>query len=470
MKQHYELLVIGAGPAGLAAATDAARLGVDVALVDEQKTPGGQIYRNVSRARERSIDYLGKDYMRGSQLVVEFLQSAADYIDNASVWYLDERLEVGLLIDGASRFISCDQIILASGAQERPMPLPGWHKPGVMTAGAGQILLKSAAIVPQGKLVLAGSGPLLLLLAAQYLRAGVAIEAIVDTTPASRLLKALPALPRALGATDYLLKGLSYMHAIRKARIPVYKHVDDLRVEGEERLEAVCFSSRRGKAARELRIDADTLMLHQGVIPNTRLPLAAGCDLAWDRQQQSWKVSRDNWGQSSVDRVMVAGDCGGIVGARAAELQGRLSALQVACKLNKLDQQQRDRAATPIPKFLRRHLSIRPFIDALYAPAPACLLPADDTLVCRCEEISAGEIRAAARLGCVGPNQAKAFTRCGMGPCQGCLCGSTVSTLIADETGAAIEDVGYFRVRPPLKPITLGELASSRTDLPGFTS
>jgi NADPH-dependent 2,4-dienoyl-CoA reductase/sulfur reductase-like enzyme len=315
--------------------------------------------------------------------------------------------------------------------------------------------------VPQGKLVLAGSGPLLLLLAAQYLRAGVAIEAIVDTTPASRLIGALPGLPRALGAIDYLLKGLSYMHAIRKARIPVYKRVDDLRAEGDERLEAVCFSVGRGNAASEMRIEADTLMLHQGVIPNTRLPLAAGCDLEWDQQQQSWKASRDDWGQSSVDHVMVAGDCGGIVGARAAELQGRLSALQVACKLNKLDQEQRDRAAAPILKFLERHLAIRPFIDALYAPAKAYQLPADDTVICRCEEISAGEIRAAARLGCIGPNQAKAFTRCGMGPCQGCLCGTTVAALIADETGAAIQDVGYFRVRPPLKPITLGELSSS---------
>ncbi|MDH3447118.1 MAG: FAD-dependent oxidoreductase [Gammaproteobacteria bacterium] len=463
MKNHYEVLVIGGGPAGLAAATGAARLGLDVALVDEQKAPGGQIYRNVFAAEDRAARYLGKDYMRGKQLVVEFLQSGATYLNNASVWYLDERLETGLLIDGASHFVTADRLILATGAQERPMPLPGWQLPGVMTAGAGQILLKSAGIVPQGRLVLAGNGPLLLLLAWQYLQADVKIEALVDTTPVSRLRRALPDLPRALAAFEYLVKGVSLMRAISKARIPVYRHVDDLRAEGGESLEAVSFDSgrKRGGDGSRIQIDADTLMTHHGVIPNLRLALAAGCKVEWDRQQQCWKASTDIWGQSSVDPVMVAGDCAGIVGARAAELQGRLCALQAGHRLQKIDAGRRDRAAQPVTRSLARHLSIRPFLDKLYAPVPAYLLPGDDTLVCRCEEVRAGQIRAAARTGCVGPNQVKAFTRCGMGPCQGCLCASTVSALIADENGAPMEEVGYFRVRPPFKPITLGELSNS---------
>jgi NADPH-dependent 2,4-dienoyl-CoA reductase/sulfur reductase-like enzyme len=461
MKDHYQVLVIGAGPAGLAAATDAARLGIDVALVDEQKAPGGQIYRNVGAAGGRVKDYLGKDYLRGKLLVDEFLQSGATYINNASVWYLDERLETGLLIDGASHFITADQLILATGAQERPMPLPGWQLPGVMAAGAGQILLKSAAMVPGGRVVLAGSGPLLLLIAWQYLRAGVKIEAIIDTTSRSSLLEALPHLPRALPALDYLLKGLSFMRAIKKAGIPIYKHVNDLRVEGHESIESVSFSTTTGKDKTNISIETDTLLLHQGVIPNLRLPLAAGCNVEWEGSQQSWKVGNDIWGQSSVDRVMVAGDCAGIVGARAGELQGRLCALQLGHEQRKIDQAQRDQAAKQIKRSLQRHLSIRPFLDALYAPSSAYQLPDDETLVCRCEEVNAGQIRQAAHTGCVGPNQVKAFTRCGMGPCQGCLCGSTVSALIADETGASMEQVGYFRVRPPFKPITLGELANT---------
>jgi NADPH-dependent 2,4-dienoyl-CoA reductase/sulfur reductase-like enzyme len=463
MKDHYQLLVIGAGPAGLAAAAEAARLGLDVALVDEQKAPGGQIYRNVGTSRESARAYLGKDYLGGKPLVEKFLQSGAAYINNAPVWYLDERLETGLLVDGASHFITADRLILATGAQERPMPLPGWQLPGVMTAGAGQILLKSAAMIPNGRVVLAGSGPLLLLIAWQYLQAGVKIEAIVDTTPRPGFARALPCLPRALQAFDYLLKGLSFMLAIKKAGIPVYKAVVDLRAEGNESLESVSFTTGRdkGNEGTEINIEAETLLLHQGVIPNLRLPLAAGCEVEWNARQQSWEAVKDIWGQSSVDQVLVAGDCAGIVGARAGELQGRLCALQVAHQLKKIDLKQRDRAATRIKRSLQRHLSIRPFLDVLYPPAKAYQLPDDETLVCRCEEVNAGQVREAARMGCVGPNQVKAFTRCGMGPCQGCLCGSTVSALIADETGASIEQVGYFRVRPPFKPITLGELANT---------
>jgi len=461
MKSHYELLVIGAGPAGLAASADAARLGIDVALVDEQKAPGGQIYRNAGTAGNGAKVYLGKDYLRGKYLVDEFLHSGASHINNAPAWYLDDRLETGILVDGASHFISADRLLLATGAQERPMPLPGWQLPGVMTAGAGQILLKSAAMIPTGRLVLAGAGPLLLLIAWQYLRAGVEIEAIIDTTPGSGLLETLPRLVHALPALDYLLKGLSFILAIKKAGVPVYKAIDNLRAEGRESIESVSFSAVRGKRRVEVSIETDTLLLHQGVIPNIRLPLDAGCQVEWDARQQGWRAAKDIWGQSSVDRVLVAGDCAGIVGARAAELQGRLCALETACQLQKIDLQQRDRAAQGIKSSLHRHLSIRPLLDAFYAPSKAYQLPHDETLVCRCEEVNAGQIRQAARMGCVGPNQVKAFTRCGMGPCQGCLCGSTVSALVADETGATMQQVGYFRVRPPFKPITLGELADN---------
>ena len=463
MKSHYEVLVIGGGPAGLAAAAEASRVGLEVALVDEQKTPGGQIYRNVSKANDAAVNYLGKDYFRGQKLVKEFLDSGATYINNASVWYLDERLEIGLLIDGSSHFISADRLILATGTQERPMPLPGWQLPGVMTAGAGQILLESAGIVPDGRLVLAGSGPLLLLLAWQYLQAGVKIEALVDTTPDSRFFEAISSLPRALAAVDYLFKGLAFMRAIRKARIPVYKNVYGLRAEGRESLESVSLNLTRSRAGNRIKvqIEADTLMLHQGVISNIRLPVAAGCNLVWDALQQNWKVSTSKWGQTNVRQVMVAGDCAGIVGARAAELQGRLCALQLGYELRSIGPGQRDTLARQLNRSLNRHLSIRPFVDKLYAPDMAYRLPDDETLVCRCEEVNAGQVRQAARLGCVGLNQVKAFTRCGMGPCQGCLCGSTIAALVADETGKPIEQAGYFRVRPPFKPITLGELSNS---------
>ena len=461
MKHQYELLVIGGGPAGMAAAAEAARRGVEVALVDEQDAAGGQIYRGLDRVSAAVVECLGRDYADGRLLLERFRQSGAEYLRNASVWYLDQRLEPGLLIGGRSRFVSCDRLILATGAQERPMPLPGWELPGVMTAGGAQVLLKSGGIVPQGRTILAGSGPLLLLLATQYLRAGVKISALLDTTPKGRLIRALALLPRALPAFDYLAKGMSMLREIGRAGIPVYRHVGDLKAQGEGRLASVAFRSPSTSRSGETRIelDCDLLLLHQGVIPDLRLPLAAGCQVRWHHRQQSWVVDVNKWGQSNLSRVFVAGDCADIGGARVAELQGRMCAIEAAQSLGKLDAVERDRDAAPIEAGIRRHRAVRPLLETLYAPAMPFRLPPDDTLVCRCEEVSAGQIRAAARAGCVGPNQAKAFTRCGMGPCQGNLCATTVASLIADENGLSLDEVGFFRVRPPLRPITLGELA-----------
>ncbi len=465
IKQGYELLIVGAGPAGLACAASAAESGVDVVVVDEQKQPGGLIYRNVGAVSSPLADYLGKDYTRGHALLERFQDSGAQVIQNASVWYLDEQLQTGILVGGASHFVDSQQILLAGGAQERPMPMPGWELPGVMTVGAGQLLLKSAAMLPEDGVVLAGNGPLLLLLAWQYLNAGVRIQALVDTTPKGSVSKALGKLPAAWAASDYLLKGLRLMVSIKMAGVPVYRYASNLRIHGEAVIESLSFETQvnRKKAKRSHCLKTSVLMLHQGVIPNLRLPMAAGCQTHWDETQRCWVAEVNEWGQSSVKQVMIAGDGARIGGARAAELQGHLCGLQAAFALGKLDVEQRDQQARPIQKALKRHLSIRPFLDHLYPPDSAYLLPGDDTMVCRCEEITAGQIREATRLGCTGPNQVKAYTRSGMGPCQGSQCASTVAALIADEQNMSPQDVGVFRVRPPLKPVTIGQLSESQS-------
>jgi NADPH-dependent 2,4-dienoyl-CoA reductase/sulfur reductase-like enzyme len=460
MKPHYALVVIGGGPAGMAAARVAADHGVTVAVLDEQAHPGGQIYRNITASPLADVSLLGADYQHGQTVVDGFRQAKVEHLRGAAVWYIDDQRQLGVLKDGVNHFVGADAIIAAVGAQERPMPIPGWQTPGVMAAGAGQILLKSAALVPEDGVVLAGSGPLLLLIAWQYLRAGVAVRALVDTTPRANIRKALPKLPRALAAADYLWKGLSLMTSLRRARVPVFSQARDLQVEGEDAVEALRFVAKSpGAGFGEHRIETRTLLLHQGVIPNTHLPFAAGCALDWNDDQLAWQPRSDPWGESSQPGLMIAGDASGILGARAAEEHGRLVGLNAAHKLGHIDLEKRDALARPWKTSLRRHLAIRPFLDALYRPAEVYQRPTDDTLVCRCEEVTAGEIRRVARLGCRGPNQAKAFTRCGMGPCQGRQCRNVVSALIGEVHGIPMDEVGDYRARPPLKPITLGQLA-----------
>ncbi len=460
IEKDYQLLVIGAGPAGMAAAQTAARHGVEVAVVDEQAEAGGQIYRNVDSSPLADISVLGKDYLFGRQIVQGFKHAPIDYFANSAVWYLDESGELGIVEDGVHRRIKAQRIVIACGAQERAMPFPGWEKAGVMTAGAGQILMKSAAMVPQEAPVLAGSGPLLLLLAWQYLRAGVPLRAIVDTSNKAQRWSSLRHLPRAFAASDYLLKGLQFVMAIRNARVPWYRQASDLRAEGGDRLQALSFNC----GGKPHRIETGLLMLHQGVIPALHVADAAACETRWNDAQQCWQPIVDNWGQSSQDNIFIAGDAAGIGGARAAWLSGQLAGLQIAHQLGRLELEARDGEARAIRNARERHLAIRPFIDAYYRIDDALLAPPDETLACRCEEVTVAQLQALVTMGSSGPNQSKAFSRCGMGPCQGRFCGATMERVFARERAITPAEVGHFNARPPLKPITLGQLANSDGD------
>ena len=441
----------------MAAAQAALQQGVKVALFDEQSNPGGQIYRNVDSSPLAEVSLLGHDYVFGQQQVLAFRHSRLDYFAGASVWYLDKSGSLGVIYQGRHQEVKAAQIIIASGAQERPMPFPGWHKPGVMTAGAGQILLKSAALVPRQAPVLVGSGPLLLLLAWQYLRTGVGVQAIVDTTPKVNRWRALRHLPPALAASDTLFKGLQLVMAIKRARVPWYRQATDLRAEGGERVEGLKFKSK----GTPHQLDTSLVMLHQGVMPALHMAEAAGCETQWNEPQQCWQPRLDKWGESSQPGIFIAGDGAGIGGARAAALSGRLAGLRVAHRLGLIEQAQCDRLARPHFNARQRHLAIRPFLDAFYRVGMNALNPVDETVVCRCEEVTATEIRALVSLGCSGPNQAKAFVRCGMGPCQGRFCASTVENIFAGQRAVSVGEIGRFSARPPLKPVTLGQLATS---------
>src|SRR6267378_1401815 len=449
-----DFAIIGAGPAGMAAAVLAVEFGLDTLLIDEQDGPGGQIYRAIERAETDSTGSspLGADYLAGQPLVAALRASGARYRPATTVWHIDADGMLSLASNGASDTVDARSILLASGAIERPMPIPGWILPGVMTVGAAQILLKTADLVPDGRVVLAGQGPLLYLAALQLARAGAPPLAVLETTPhenyhgAARYLGGLWPGRRALG------KGLALMLGVRRAGIPVRRGVRGLRALGRVRLERIVWQG--GEIA------AEHLFLHEGVIPNTQISLALQLAHEWDEAQLCWRPRTDEWGRTSLPNIAIAGDGDGIAGAEAAVLSGRLGALDAAAALGHIDVAERDRRAGPIRAELARERAIRPFLDALYRPRDSVLAPADDdTIACRCEEVTVGQIRRAVRLGAPGPNQLKAFTRCGMGPCQGRVCGPIVGAVIAEARGLPIRDIGTYRPRAPYKPVTVGALA-----------
>ena len=462
LAEAYDLLVVGAGPAGLSAAARAAELGLSVLLADENPAPGGQIYRAVTTTPVKNRAILGDDYWRGADIITRFERSKATYAPRCTVWSIgpDETapgtFELGLSLDGKARIIGARQVILATGAQERPFPIPGWTLPGVMTAGAAQIALKSAGAIPSGRTVIAGCGPLLYLLAGQLAAAGCQIAAVLDTTPAANRSKAVAALPDFL-RSPYLAKGLKLMLTARR-KLRFVSGVTSLTATGSGKLASVQFEQN----GRTGTIACDTLLLHQGVIPSVNFSNAAGCAHDFDEEQHAWVPRVDAWFASTMPGIAIAGDGAGIGGAESAALRGEIAAFGVASRLGKLNEAERDRQAAPIRTELDRKLRGRRFLDLLYKPAPQFLAPPrDETIVCRCEEVTAGQVRdAAKRLGVTGPNQMKAFLRCGMGPCQGRLCGPTVVELIAETRGTTPAETGYYRLRPPIKPVTLAELAA----------
>ncbi|MDH2328293.1 FAD-dependent oxidoreductase [Cereibacter sp. SYSU M97828] len=443
----YDLVVIGAGPAGLAAATEAAKAGLSVALLDEQTAPGGQIYRGIETAGAHRTAILGKDYAEGRDLAASFRASGADYMPGALVWNIGTDRVVEYSGNGSSHRIGSKAILSATGALERPMPIPGWTLPGVTTAGALQILLKAAGIVQEDALIV-GSGPLLWLLAAQMVDAGCPPRAVVENLPKGRMTAAARHLARAMRAREYLVKGVLLMRKVRAAGVPVHRHATELAIEGETSATALTFMA-RGKAH---RIESASIALHQGVVPNQQVTRLMRADHVWDASQHCFRPKLDGSGQTSVPGLYVAGDGAGIGGARAAAMQGRLVALAIAGK--------QDERASRLSAALAREGAVRPLLETLYAPAPEVLAPADTTIVCRCEEITAGTVRRTVDLGAPGPNQIKSMLRTGMGPCQGRVCGLAVAAIIAARKGEDPQVTDYYRIRPPLKPIPLLELAS----------
>ena len=455
----FGLVVIGAGPAGMAAALRASRHQVKTLLIDEQPEVGGQIYRNISSVDPQREAILGPDYSHGRVLADQFAQAVSEgrvtYWANTSVWQVDTEKTLHVLRDNRAASVQADAIIIASGAMERPFPVPGWTLPGVMTAGAGQILLKSASLVPSTPVVLAGCGPLLYLLAAQYLRAGVKIQAILDTAGGADLKLALRHASDLLKGWRYVQKGVSLLREIKNARIPFYRDIRDLKLEGTQALERVSFSA----GGQHHSLQTQVCLLHQGVVPNTQISWSLRAGHRWDDAQLCWIPVIDEWCELSVPGIHVAGDGASIGGALVAALQGELAALGALRGLGSVSHDAVSRDAAQLRSQIAGHLAIRPFLNQQYRPRDEFRIPADDVMVCRCEEVTAGSIREQVALGCSGPNQTKSFSRCGMGPCQGRMCGLTVTEVIAQASGQTPQDVGYYRIRPPLKAITLGQLA-----------
>ncbi len=467
-KPDADVIIVGAGPAGMAAAAELADAGCSVIVLDMGLAPGGQIYRaleaNVAD-RTHIVDLLtalGSSYMAGLALVMRFRAATSiDYRDQTTVWEVRPDGTVGWLRGKEAGYLRGRHVLLANGAMERPTPFPGWTLPGVMTAGAVQTLLKAGRLKPTGRIVLAGTGPLILLLADQMRRLGIKPALIARTDRLSNSLEAARYL--CPGALLPLAKGLRWLARLRLANVKLVSGISRLEAKGNTRVETVSYSV----GGRRFTIACDLLVVHDGIVPSVDLAHGAGLALEWDSANASWRPKTAADGTATAVayagivnqscKVRVTGDARRIGGADAAIVHGKLAASVILADLNKSVSGATQRAELAVKKAV----AARPFLDAAFPPGLSADPLNDDTIVCRCEELTAGALRAKISTGARDMDLLRAETRCGMGPCQGRNCMVSVARLIA-ESGAVPVPVPLpaFRARPPTRPLPLGALAN----------
>ena len=465
--KELELVILGAGPGGLAAAVEAARSGVSVTILDENPKPGGQIFRQFHDGFQvTSPGMLGHDYGRGQKLLSEFaaVRDRVELLENAMVWALSEGNELAFYRGDASYSVRYKKMVIAAGAYDRPVPFPGWTLPGVFTAGGAQSLVKTQRVLPGENFLLAGTGPLQLALANQITDAGGHVVAIAE---AGRIENRFGLLSGALGQWQLIGDAIHYLYGVRKAGIPLWRNhiIVEARGHGqvEEAVVAEVDRNWRPKHGTYRTLKVDALCVGYGFIPSVELTRLAECEHRYEPLLGGWVPVRNGTMETAVPDVYAVGDCTGIAGSLVAIEEGRIAGLAAAQRLGHLAPiDARDRMA-PSRERLAGLQRLRKVLDRISAPRPGLYeLAKDDTIVCRCEEITLGEIKAALADDATDMKEVKRMTRMGMGNCQGRMCGPAMQEIIAREKGLSPDRIGHLNPRPPVRPIPLGVLAGHR--------
>lgn len=451
-KDDVRVVIVGAGPAGTRCAETLVAAGIRPIVLDENRRDGGQIYRRQPEGFRRDYATLyGSEADKAKALHDSFdrLRGQIDYRPDTLVWSLTPG-QLCCVSQGKHTTVDYDALILCTGATDRLMPIEGWQLAGTYSLGGAQIALKAQAVAIGRRVVFMGSGPLLYLVASQYLKAGAEVAAVLDTSP---LRKRVAALPKLLARPGVLFTGMKLLAKFYLAGIPVHLGVEPLWLVGDA---STGVSGVRVRTAQgdSLQIDCDAVALGYHLRPETQLADLAGCRMRFHEPSQQWVLDTDEEGRSSVEGVYAAGDGTRIRGADAAEHAGRLAAMALLQDLrqpvNSESLAQQRRSLAVMEQFSRGLYQAFP-----WPTAQAEALP-DEAIVCRCEMITAGELRDAVRAkGACEVNRAKAFSRVGMGRCQGRYCSQAGAEVIAAAAGVAVELVGRQRGQAPVKPLSM---------------
>jgi len=457
IRKQVPLVIVGGGPAGLSAAIAAARAGTRVLVIDENLQAGGQIYRQLPRDfKVNDAGLLGSDFADGKSL----LDQVHKHFENIEIWHdalvwsVFESHQLAVAHGNELVLLDAGAIIVATGAYERPVPVQGWTLPGVMTAGGAQVLLKSQRVL------LAGTGPLQLVVANQMLAAGMDVVALAESTS---MLGAWRYLPGLLRQPDLIKQGLNYIYRLKRAGVQLLRSHTLRSIQGEGEVEAAVIGPADSRGypipGNKKNYAVDTVCIGYGLIPSVWLTSLLGCRHDYNPLVGGWVPFFDENMQTDQSGVFVAGDGAGIAGVLVAKMQGTIAGLYAAAHIGNISVDQAVQNSLPQLRRLEPMGKFRRAMDLIYRIQPDLYANVtDETIVCRCESITAREIRQAVREGTADLNDIKKRTRCGMGNCQGTNCQPTIAAILAREFETDPAKIKMVTTRPPARPIPLNLL------------
>jgi NADPH-dependent 2,4-dienoyl-CoA reductase/sulfur reductase-like enzyme len=458
-------VIVGGGPAGLAAARAAAGAGVEVVIVDDNRELGGQYYRRPPPAFGASPGARPtREAADGVRLVEEVRALGVEVRLDTVAWGVFDQRTVAVTSGETTERLAARTLVLAPGAYDRPVPFPGWTLPGVLTAGGAQNLIKAYRVLPGRHVLVAGSGPLLLVVAHHLHEGGARVAAVCEAAPLRGLWRqAFQMLPH----LNFVQQGYRYWRELRDAGVPLLTgHVIRQALGTTELTRAVvaaCDDAWRPIVGTERSFDVDALVVGYGFVPSVELSRLAGAEHRYVAEVDAWLPVRTAELETTVPGVFVIGDGAGVAGSAVALEEGTMAGLAVAHRLGRIGGAEYPTLRARARGRLRHLAGFRAVMDHIYRVGPGLYrLAADRTTLCRCEEVTVGEARAAIAEGATQVNEIKAWTRAGMGRCQGRFCGPALAHLIAQATQRTVPEAGTFTARPPTRPVPLGALAEER--------
>lgn len=453
----YDVIVIGAGPAGCHAALDTGDCGLKVMLIDEGRDAGGQVWRPKSKSIIKApITANSKD---GDLLRERIKTSDIELRFESRVWQIecldDNCWRIAVVGPGAEKTVVAKSLIIATGAQERIIPVPGWTLPGVFGLAGATALFKEHMMVPGRRTIVAGNGPLVFYVASEILRLGGCVAAIATLNNRMDWLKALPAM---LLRPTLLLQGFKWILSLYLKRIPIHWSSGLKSIEGHDRVEGATIikvdTSWAPKGNREIYVPAESVNYGQGLMPAIEATNLIGAEHYYDEQLGGWVPTIDEYGRTSVRGVYVCGDNAGILGVGAAPIRGKLAAKALLEDLNCNNNRKIS------PKSLKRVEKFGRAMTALSIPRSGLTeFIKPQTEICRCEGITREATDGEMKLGANSHNSVKSGTRCGMGPCGGRFCMETLAIIAEHKTARSREEIGLPTARPPLRPVAMADLS-----------